>query len=43
MAGSIEEQQGARLPGARRMASRKKAQTEGLQISDSLLAEIKAL
>jgi (2R)-3-sulfolactate dehydrogenase (NADP+) len=43
MAQAIEEQQGARLPGARRMASRKKAQTEGLQISDSLLAEIKAL
>ena len=43
MAGSIEEQEGARLPGARRVASRKKAQAEGLQISDSLLAEIKAL
>jgi (2R)-3-sulfolactate dehydrogenase (NADP+) len=43
MAQAIEEQQGARLPGARRSASRKKAQAEGLQISDSLLAEIKAL
>ncbi len=43
MAGSIEEQHGARLPGARRAASRKKAQAEGLQISDKLLAEIKAL
>ena len=43
LAQAIEEQQGARLPGARRAASRKTAQAEGLQISDSLLAEIEAL
>ena len=43
LAGSIEEQQGARLPGARREAARKKAQSEGLQISDALLVEINAL
>jgi (2R)-3-sulfolactate dehydrogenase (NADP+) len=43
LAGSIEEQQGARLPGTRRGLARKKAQSNGLQISDSLLAEIKAL
>ena len=43
MAESIEEQQGARLPGARRVASRKKARAEGLHVSDTLLAEIRAL
>jgi (2R)-3-sulfolactate dehydrogenase (NADP+) len=43
MARAIEEQEGARLPGARRIAARTKAQAEGLQISDSLLAEIKGL
>jgi (2R)-3-sulfolactate dehydrogenase (NADP+) len=43
MAQSIEEQQGARLPGARRVALRKKAQIEGLQVSDKLLAEIRAV
>jgi (2R)-3-sulfolactate dehydrogenase (NADP+) len=43
MARSIEDQHGARLPGARRLWARKKAQAEGLQISPALLAGIKAL
>ncbi|HMI96181.1 MAG TPA: Ldh family oxidoreductase [Micropepsaceae bacterium] len=43
MAESIDEQQGARLPGARRVALRKKARAEGLQVSDTLLAEIRAV
>ena len=43
LAESIEAQQGARLPGARRQAARKMAQSEGLRISDALLAEIEAL
>jgi (2R)-3-sulfolactate dehydrogenase (NADP+) len=43
LASSIAQQQGARLPGARRLAARKKAAAEGLDISDSLLAEIAAV
>jgi (2R)-3-sulfolactate dehydrogenase (NADP+) len=43
MAQSIEEQEGARLPGVRRLAAREKAKTAGLAIADSLIAEIKAL
>ena len=43
MARAIEEQEGARLPGARRLAARKKAEVEGLLISDTLLAEINGL
>jgi (2R)-3-sulfolactate dehydrogenase (NADP+) len=43
MARMIEEQEGARLPGSRRLAARAKAQADGLQIPDSLLAEIRAL
>jgi len=43
LARSIEEQDGARLPGMRRYALRKRAQTEGLAVSDALLAELKAL
>mgnify|MGYP003344640875 CR=1 FL=1 len=43
MARSIEEQQGARLPGARRVAMRAKAQTDGLAVGDSLIKEIEAL
>lgn len=43
LASSVEQQQGARLPGARRLAARKKAATEGLEISDALMAEIAAL
>ena len=40
MARSIEEQEGARLPGARRLLLRKKAEREGMQIPPALLAEI---
>jgi (2R)-3-sulfolactate dehydrogenase (NADP+) len=40
---SIEEQEGTRLPGARRLALRKRAKEQGLAISDALLAEIKGL
>jgi (2R)-3-sulfolactate dehydrogenase (NADP+) len=43
LARSIEEQQGARLPGMRRHVLRKKAQTHGLAVSDALLSELKAL
>jgi (2R)-3-sulfolactate dehydrogenase (NADP+) len=43
LARSIEEQQGARLPGMRRYALRKRAEAEGLTVSDALLAELKAL
>jgi (2R)-3-sulfolactate dehydrogenase (NADP+) len=40
---SIEAQPGARLPGARRLAARRKAASEGLTITDTLLAEIRLL
>jgi (2R)-3-sulfolactate dehydrogenase (NADP+) len=43
MAYSIEAQRGARLPGIRRLQARKKAEAEGLSVSPTLLAEIKAL
>jgi (2R)-3-sulfolactate dehydrogenase (NADP+) len=43
LARSIEEQQGARLPGMRRYALRKRAEAEGLTVRDALLAELKAL
>jgi (2R)-3-sulfolactate dehydrogenase (NADP+) len=43
LAQSIEEQQGARLPGMRRLALRKKAQTEGIAVSDALMREIEAI
>jgi (2R)-3-sulfolactate dehydrogenase (NADP+) len=43
LARAIEEQDGARLPGARRYALRKRAQAGGISISDALLAEIKSL
>jgi (2R)-3-sulfolactate dehydrogenase (NADP+) len=43
LAHSIEQQAGARLPGARRLASRKKAQAEGLSVTTALLQEINAL
>jgi (2R)-3-sulfolactate dehydrogenase (NADP+) len=39
---AIESQRGARLPGARRLAARAKAQAEGLTISDALMREIEA-
>lgn len=43
LARSIEGQDGARLPGRRRMQLRRKAAAEGLSMSEALLAEIKAL
>lgn len=43
LAGAIEEQPGARLPGTRRVAAREKAARDGLIIADALLTEIKAL
>ena len=43
LAQSIEAQQGARLPGMRRLASRKMAQAEGLTVSDALMKEIEAI
>ena len=41
--GAIEEQEGARLPGSRRLAARRKAASEGLQLSDALLKDIETL
>jgi (2R)-3-sulfolactate dehydrogenase (NADP+) len=41
--GAIEVQPGTRLPGSRRIASRRKAATEGLAVNDALVAEIEAL
>jgi (2R)-3-sulfolactate dehydrogenase (NADP+) len=43
LARSIEEQAGARLPGARRLALRKKAMRDGLDVAPALLAEIERL
>jgi (2R)-3-sulfolactate dehydrogenase (NADP+) len=43
LAAAITGQEGARLPGARRLASRRKAAAEGLTVADGLLADIKAL
>jgi (2R)-3-sulfolactate dehydrogenase (NADP+) len=43
MAKTIEDQAGARLPGIRRLAARKKAESEGLTVAPALLAEIEAL
>jgi (2R)-3-sulfolactate dehydrogenase (NADP+) len=40
LAEAIESQVGARLPGARRLAAREKAQVDGLTISDALMREI---
>jgi (2R)-3-sulfolactate dehydrogenase (NADP+) len=42
LAAAIEAQPGARLPGARRLKSRAKAEAEGLTISDALMKEIEA-
>jgi (2R)-3-sulfolactate dehydrogenase (NADP+) len=42
LAHAIEAQPGARLPGMRRLKARDKAKTEGLTVSDALLAEIEA-
>ncbi|ACL58614.1 Ldh family oxidoreductase [Methylobacterium nodulans] len=43
LAASIEAQEGARLPGARRLALRARAEAEGVSIPDALLAEIRSL
>jgi (2R)-3-sulfolactate dehydrogenase (NADP+) len=43
LAASIEEQPGARLPGARRLAGREKARRDGLAVSEALLREIAGL
>ena len=40
LAAAIEQQPGARLPGMRRLTARKKAEAEGLTISDALMKEI---
>jgi (2R)-3-sulfolactate dehydrogenase (NADP+) len=42
LAEAIESQSGARLPGARRLALRQRAATDGFSISDALLAEIES-
>jgi (2R)-3-sulfolactate dehydrogenase (NADP+) len=42
LARSIEQQPGARLPGARRLLARSRAAAEGVSIGDELLAEIDA-
>ncbi|MDR4308642.1 Ldh family oxidoreductase [Chelatococcus sambhunathii] len=43
MAEAVEAEEGARLPGARRLAARAKAEAEGIEIGDSLIAEIEAI
>lgn len=43
LAASIEAQDGARLPGARRLSLRARAEAEGLTVPDALVAEIAAL
>lgn len=43
LAGMIEAQPGARLPGSRRLANRAKAAAEGLDVGQALLSEIDAL
>ncbi len=43
LAAAIEGQGGARLPGARRLALRARAATDGITLSDALKAEIDAL
>ena len=43
LAQSIEAQQGARLPGSRRLAARANAKAEGLTISDALMKEIESI
>jgi (2R)-3-sulfolactate dehydrogenase (NADP+) len=42
LAAAIQSQQGARLPGERRLAARAKAKAQGLLISDKLIQEIEA-
>jgi (2R)-3-sulfolactate dehydrogenase (NADP+) len=41
--GSIEEQAGARLPGSRRLAARRKAANDGPMVDDALVANIERL
>ena len=43
LAKAIQNQPGARLPGARRIAAREKARADGLIVADKLLAEITAV
>jgi (2R)-3-sulfolactate dehydrogenase (NADP+) len=43
LAAAIEQQPGARLPGSRRLALRRRAETEGLGLADELLAEIETV
>ncbi|WP_298967557.1 Ldh family oxidoreductase [uncultured Methylobacterium sp.] len=43
LAEAVEAQDGARLPGSRRLAARERARAEGLGIGDALLAEIEAV
>src|SRR5262249_10438294 len=43
LAATIEAQAGARLPGAKRLAAREKAQAEGVVISDGLMKEIQVV
>ncbi|RVU18108.1 Ldh family oxidoreductase [Methylobacterium oryzihabitans] len=43
LAEAVESQDGARLPGSRRLAARERARAEGLRIGDGLLAEIAAV
>jgi (2R)-3-sulfolactate dehydrogenase (NADP+) len=43
LAASIEAQPRARLPGARRLTARAKAEREGVTVTDALLAEIAAI
>jgi (2R)-3-sulfolactate dehydrogenase (NADP+) len=42
LAAMVEAEPGARLPGSRRLAARRKAASEGLAVPDALLAEIDA-
>ena len=42
MAAMVEDQDGARLPGSRRLAARARAAAEGVVVADALLAEIEA-
>lgn len=43
LASAVENEQGARLPGARRVKLRQQAATDGIEIDDALLAQIEAL
>jgi (2R)-3-sulfolactate dehydrogenase (NADP+) len=43
LAAAIEDQDGARLPGGRRLALRARAAADGLNVPDALVAEIEAL